>query len=65
MRLIFDDADTHWYVRVIDDGGNTVFEHKNVFFPDQRTQSYFDWWEKQIKQFPNLNITSVQNNIKL
>lgn len=63
MKLVFEDLNNHWRVTVYNEDGSIVFQQTNVFYPEHRTAEYFNGWERQIRTFPGLNITSVESFI--
>lgn len=61
MKLVFKDNGTTWDKLVYDLSGRLIFEQRNiVLFPEQRTTTYFDEWENQLRNVPWWNIVQVE-----
>lgn len=63
VKLKILDTETTWTQIVEDLTGNVLWQNTQVLHPENRNKQYFDDWEAQIKQFPDIQVVQVERFI--
>ena len=63
VKLKIVDTETTWTQIVEDLAGNVLWQNMQVLHPENRNKQYFDDWEAQIRQFPDIQVVQVERFI--
>jgi hypothetical protein len=63
VKLKILDTETTWTQIVEDLAGNVLWQNTQVLHPENRNKQYFDDWEAQIRQFPDIQVVQVERFI--
>lgn len=63
VKLKIVETGSSWTQIIEDLAGNVLWQNTQVLHPENRNKQYFDDWEAQIRQFPDLDVIEVERFI--